>query len=253
MQKNTQLYAPFDAEAFAAISNESLKFIRADNNYVSNLTEDKIKKLHRAIQRFSVNQDYTMPVSEDLPEVNMIVGPTASGKSTLANGIIDAMKPQLINHIEFLEYSHRLVDEGVCLVEKDETIIVESILCSKEQRERFVEIRNAGLYIRMLFISTDHPAINILRATKQAIMRGRKYDTKKIFDRYYKSLAAAIALSPYVNELCVFDNSIDNRAPELVLQMDGERTILYRSRNIPEWALLFLNSNNPIYNETTPR
>lgn len=233
----------FDIETLAAISWESSKYINEDNNRIVQLIDDKLKKMNRAIQRFSVNQEYIAPVSEDLPEVNIVVGPTASGKSTLVKGLIDASQSQTTQYIEYLEYSHRLVDEGVCLSDKDGFVVVESILCSKEQREHFREIRNAGLYVRMFFISTDSPSINILRATKQAIQKDRKCDTKKIFDRYYKSLAAGIALLPFTNEVCVFDNSIDNRPPTLVLQMNGDGTILYRSRNIPEWALLFLNSN----------
>lgn len=240
-------------EIFATISRNAAELIRNENNKIARLSEDKAVKLQRAIRRFSIDQSNIPPVSEELPEVNIVVGPSASGKSTLVQSLINSIDGEQIKYIPHLEYSHSVVEDGVCLCEKEEVVIFESILCSKEQRERFMEIKNAGLYVRMFFISTEDPFINVLRGTKQTLLKGKKCDTKHICERYYKSLAAAIALSPYVNELCVFDNSIDNRAPELVLQMDGERTILYRSRNIPEWALLFINSNNPIYNETTPR
>jgi predicted ABC-type ATPase len=240
-------------EIFAAISRNAAELIRNENNKIARLSEDKAVKLQRAIRRFSIDQSNIPPVFEELPEVNIVVGPSASGKSTLVQSLINSIDGEQIKYIPHLEYSHSVVEDGVCLCEKEEVVIFESILCSKEQRERFMEIKNAGLYVRMFFISTEDPFINVLRGTKQTLLKGKKCDTKHICERYYKSLAAAIALSPYVNELCVFDNSIDNRAPELVLQMDGERTILYRSRNIPEWALLFINSNNPIYNETTPR
>ncbi len=241
-----------DPDVISAISRETAQSIQDNNDKIARLSEDKADKLKKAIRRFTTSQNKTAPVSDDLPEANIIVGPSASGKSTLAQGLINLIDSQSVNHIPYLEYSHAVVENGVCLCEKNEVILFESILCSKEQRERFQEIRNAGLYVRMFFISTEDPFINILRGTKQALLRGRKCDTKKICERYYKSLAGAIALLPYVNELCVFDNSIDNRAPELVLYMDGDGTILYRTRNIPKWALLFLNSNIN-NNETAPR
>lgn len=240
-------------EIFATISRNAVELIRNENNKIARLSEDKAVKLQRAIRRFSIDQSNIPPISEELPKVNIVVGPSASGKSTLVQSLINTIDGEQIKYIPHLEYSHSVVEDGVCLCKKEEVVIFESILCSKEQRERFMEIKNAGLYVRMFFISTEDPFINVLRGTKQTLLKGKKCDTKKICERYYKSLAAAIALSPYVNELCVFDNSIDNRAPELVLQMDSERTILYRSHNIPDWALLFLNNDNPLYNETTPR
>ena len=236
----------------ATISDETGKSIRNDNDRLARLSEDKAGKIHKSVRRFSSVSSDIVPVSDSLPEVNIIVGPSASGKSTLAQGIINSIDSESIRHIPYLEYSHTVVEDGVCLCEEDDVIVFESILCSKEQRERFQEIRNAGLYVRMFFISTEDPFINVLRATKQSLLSGRKCDSKKICDRYYKSLSAAIALLPYVNELCVFDNSIDNRAPELVLQIDNNGIILYRSHNIPEWALLFLDSNKND-NETAPR
>lgn len=219
------------------ISGEALYNESALADFISN----ELDKMSERIKRYRKDISHKAYDSfEDAPQINLIVGPTGAGKTIIARSMLTCPMFQSAHHFSQLECFPTAFMEGRA---SNDTFIIESILCSQDQRGRLIELSKTGMYIRMFFVSTSTPFVNIDRVVKRDVLNRAKSDIRKILDRYFKSLAAAIALAPCIDELLVLDNSINNQAPKVILQLSNS-SVVYKSPDIPKWASLFLGNGN---------
>ena len=126
------------------------------------------------------------------------------------------------------------------LLARRESFVFETVMSSDNKLDFILKAKNAGYFIRLFFIATRHPSINAARIAKRVMEGGHDVPITKIISRYSKAIENCKILSPLVDRLYVYDNSVDNQDARLLFRLrDGEVVKRY-VENIPEWAEMIL-------------
>ena len=190
---------------------------------------------------------------ERRPTLCIVAGPNGSGKTTttlqlLANEwAADSLyiNPDNIAQETFgdwnspeavLKAAHLATEKRYeCLVQKKD-FVFETVFSSDEKLEFVRKAKAAGFFIRLFFVCTNDPEINVLRITKRFLEGGHEVPISKIISRYYKSIANAAQAIELVDRAYIYDNSVENALPQLLYRtVDGQIFKQY-TEDMPEWA-----------------
>ena len=126
-----------------------------------------------------------------------------------------------------------------CLRQKKD-FVFETVF-SSEEKVKFVEqAKSEGFFIRIFFVCTENPEINVKRITRRYLNGGHEVPISKIVSRYYKSLLNIGKVIPLVDRVYVYDNSVEDQMPKLLYRtVDGQ---LFKKdvEDIPEWAKVLI-------------
>ena len=194
---------------------------------------------------------------ERRPTLCIVAGPNGSGKTTttlqlLANEwAADSLyiNPDNIAQETFgdwnspeavLKAAHLATEKRYeCLVQKKD-FVFETVFSSDEKLEFVRKAKAAGFFIRLFFVCTNDPEINVLRITKRFLEGGHEVPISKIISRYYKSIANAAQAIELVDRAYIYDNSVENALPQLLYRtVDGQIFKQY-TEDVPEWAELLV-------------
>jgi len=122
-----------------------------------------------------------------------------------------------------------------CLANRT-NFVFETVFSSGEKLEFVRKAKEAGFFVRFFFVCTDNPTINAARIAKRFVEGGHEVPISKIISRYYKSLDNTKEAIRLVDRAYIYDNSVDNRLPQLLYRtIDGKVFKIYQD-DIPEWA-----------------
>lgn len=191
------------------------------------------------------------------PTLCIVAGPNGSGKTTTTvqllnnewaadslyinpddiaqNTFGDWNSPEAV--LKAAEAATRLRYE--CL-EQGRDFVFETVFSSPEKLEFLYKAKDAGFFIRLFYVCTSDPAINVARITQRYINGGHEVPISKIISRYYKSLVNAAKALPLVDRAYVYDNSVDNQLPQLLYRTTEGKLFKQYIDEIPEWALSIL-------------
>lgn len=126
-----------------------------------------------------------------------------------------------------------------CLSQKKD-FVFETVF-SSDEKVRFVEqAKSEGFFIRIFFVCTENPEINVKRITRRYLNGGHEVPISKIVSRYYKSLLNIGKVIPLVDRVYVYDNSVEDQMPKLLYRtVDGQLFKKYVD-DIPEWAKVLI-------------
>ena len=196
-------------------------------------------------------------MKERKPVLIVIAGPNGSGKTTLTEQVIRHqwaadciyINPDLIAQNQFgdwnsadavlraAQYAERLREE--CLSQK-KSLAFETVLSACDKVDFVRRAKDQGFFVRMFFVSTDHPSINASRVANRILEGGHDVPIPKIISRYSKSIANCAALVGEVDRCYVYDNSIDGEQPRLIFKtIDGKVAKFYTGIN--SWAQSIAN------------
>ena len=96
--------------------------------------------------------------------------------------------------------------------------------------------QEAGFFIRLFYICTSDPAINVARITQRYLDGGHEVPISKVVSRYYKSLLNAAKAISFVYRSYIYDNSIDNQLPRLLFRTTDGNLFKRYTDEIPDWA-----------------
>lgn len=99
-----------------------------------------------------------------------------------------------------------------CLEQKRD-FVFETVFSSHEKLEFLQKAKGAGFFIRLFYVCTSDPAINVARITQRYLNGGHEVPISKVISRYYKSLVNATKAISFVDRAYVYDNSVDNQLP----------------------------------------
>ena len=191
------------------------------------------------------------------PTLCIVAGPNGSGKTTTTvqllnnewaadslyinpddiaqNTFGDWNSPEAV--LKAAEAAARLRYE--CL-EQGRDFVFETVFSSPEKLEFLYKAKDAGFFIRLFYVCTSDPAINVARITQRYFNGGHEVPISKIISRYYKSLVNAAKALPLVDRAYVYDNSVDNQLPQLLYRTTEGKLFKQYIDEIPEWALSIL-------------
>lgn len=148
------------------------------------------------------------------PEIVVFAGPNGSGKSTFT----EVLRPLDIDYINADEIKKNLkcTDlEAAQIAEKQreerlergEGFCFENVLSTERNLNLLRRARWQGYFIRVYYVLTANPVINVMRVRKRVLTGGHDVPQDKIVSRYKK----ALSLLPDVvaaSDIChIYDNS----------------------------------------------
>jgi predicted ABC-type ATPase len=191
------------------------------------------------------------------PELVVIAGPNGSGKTSITEQLLQhtwtenclCINPDVIAQNEFggwnspqafwqaAQKAERLREEGL----KDfRSMAFETVFSAPDKIEFLRRAKAAGFFIRLFFICTDRPEINIARIEQRVREGGHTVPTGKIISRYAKSIAQCAVVITFVDRAYIYDNSVDDADPQLLFRTaNGGLQKVYR-QPVNDWAKLIL-------------
>lgn len=162
------------------------------------------------------------------PSLVVIAGPNGSGKTTLTNDVLahrwldghEYINADAIAQNEFGDWNSReaVLKAARRADERRETCLRErrdfafETVFSTDSKLKFVErAAKAGYFVRLYFVGTTDPSINIRRVQDRVADGGHDVPTDKIVARYHRAMANLVLVLPIVDRGYVFDNSVDSR------------------------------------------
>ena len=191
------------------------------------------------------------------PTLCVIAGPNGSGKTTTTEQLLanewgaDSLyiNPDNIAQTEFggwndnnavLLAAKRATELRYQCLEQRQDFVFETVFSSPEKLEFLQKAHDVGFFIRLFFVCTSDPKINILRVAQRYENGGHEVPISKIISRYYKSLENMTEAISFVDRAYIYDNSIYNALPQLLYRTtEGQLAKQYVSE-FPQWAKLLI-------------
>ena len=118
--------------------------------------------------------------------------------------------------------------------------VFETVFSSPEKLEFLQKAKDTGYFIRLFYVCTSTPKINVARITQRYLDGGHEVPISKVISRYYKSLLNAAKAISFVDRAYVYDNSVDNQLPRLLFRTTDGQLFKKYTDDIPEWAKMLI-------------
>lgn len=194
-----------------------------------------------------------MQQTEHQPVLIVIAGPNGSGKTTITSKILRHewmenavyINPDQVAQERFgdwnspeavLKAAQFCEEQREDCLRKRQSLIFETVLSSEGKVDFIRRAKEAGFFIRLFFVSTNHPAINSSRIAKRVMQGGHDVPIPKIISRYKKSIVNCKRVASIVNRVYVYDNSVDDVDARLLFRMTDGQLFKRYVDVIPEWA-----------------
>ncbi len=123
-----------------------------------------------------------------------------------------------------------------CLEERRD-FVFETVFSSKEKVDFVLRAHELGYFIRIFFVCTESPEINVRRITSRYLNGGHEVPISKVFSRYFKSLANMAEVMAFADRCYFYDNSVEDVMPSLLFRTTEGRLAKQYRQDLPEWAV----------------
>jgi len=114
--------------------------------------------------------------------------------------------------------------------------VFETVFSSAEKMEFLRKAKDAGFFIRIFYVCTESPLININRIAQRYLNGGHEVPISKTISRYYSSLKNISEAIKIADRVYLYDNSTENAAPRLILRSTDGRIAKRYTDDLPEWV-----------------
>ena len=196
-------------------------------------------------------------MADQKPTLCVVAGPNGSGKTTTtelllanewgANSLY--INPDNIAEQEFggwnspdavLKAAQRATELRYQCLEEKRDFVFETVFSSAEKLEFLRKAHEAGFFIRLFYLCTKSPEINVARIAKRYMNGGHEVPISKVISRYFKSLELAKQAITFVDRAYVYDNSVEDQLPQLLYRTTDGAIVKCYTEDIPEWAQILL-------------
>lgn len=192
------------------------------------------------------------------PVLIVIAGPNGSGKTTITSRILKHewlegaiyINPDIVAQEKFgdwnsqdavlnsIKYCESLRED--CL-QKKQSLIFETVLSADDKIDFIKRAKEAGFFIRLFFVSTEHPSINASRIARRVMKGGHDVPISKVVSRYYKSIVNCMKASKYADRTYVYDNTEENSEAKILFRMTDGKIAKRYMEELPQWTAPILN------------
>ena len=191
------------------------------------------------------------------PTLCVIAGPNGSGKTTTTEQLLanewgaDSLyiNPDNIAQEEFggwnnvdavLKAAKRATELRYQCIEDRRDFVFETVFSSPEKLEFLRKAHEAGFFIRLFFVCTNTPEINVARIAKRYMNGGHEVPISKVVSRYFRSLENIKKAIRFVDRAYIYDNSRENQLPQLLFRTSDGQIAKQYTNDIPEWAQILM-------------
>ncbi len=183
----------------------------------------------------------------------VIAGPNGAGKTTVTKQLLNHhwlnntvyINPDEIAQEKFGGWnSKKSFIQAANYAEKVRNDCIKSkrdlVLSTNEKVEFVNKAIKAGFFIRLFFIATENPFINIERIKLRFKSgSGHKVPMDKIIARHFKSInnCEKCISSKLIDRIYVYDNSIEGATPKLIFRIanDDNKSLLKQYSRTTKW------------------
>lgn len=187
------------------------------------------------------------------PKLIVIAGPNGSGKTSVTTQILKHewvegcvyINPDNIAQEQFgdwnspeavLKAAQFATEQRENCLKNGESFIFETVFSAPDKVDFLQKAQEAGFFIRLFFVGTNHPSINASRIVRRVMEGGHDVPISKIINRYYKSINNACLVAPFVDRLYAYDNSLEY-APAILLFRTHNGVLEKVYTEVNEWAM----------------
>lgn len=184
----------------------------------------------------------------DVPFLLIIAGPNGAGKSSHwdreyrsrklqfpyvnADEIARSMSPSETRDRDAMFEAEKRRREHI---ERRESFAFETVFSHPGKLEEIQLAKEAGYYIRLVFLGLANPQLSIARVMRRVARGGHAVPPEKIPGRYARNLENLAKAVSRVDEAVIWDNSAEDQKPVEVLEFQNGM-LLKRSAEIPAWV-----------------
>ena len=187
------------------------------------------------------------------PVMCIVAGPNGSGKTTTTEQLLknewgaDSLyiNPDNIakdtygdwNSTEaVLKAAQKATEQRYECLKNGTDFVFETVFSSTEKLDFVQKAKDEGFFIRIFYVCTESPLININRIAQRYLNGGHEVPISKTISRYYSSLKNISKAIKIADRVYLYDNSIENAAPRLILRtVDGIIAKQYTD-DLPDWV-----------------
>ena len=191
-------------------------------------------------------------MAKNRPKLIVIAGPNGSGKTSVTSQILKHewvkdcvyINPDNIAQEQFgnwnspeavLKAAQFATEQRENCLKNKKNFIFETVFSASDKVNFLERAKNAGFFIRLFFVGTNHPSINASRIAHRVMEGGHDVPISKIINRYSKSISNCRLAASFVDRLYVYDNSIDYAPATLLFRANnGQLEKIYAHVN--DWA-----------------
>lgn len=187
------------------------------------------------------------------PRLIVVAGPNGAGKTSITEQLLRHewmggcvyVNPDYIARDEFGNWnaSEAVLRAAVLAkekrdrcVQKGRSLAFETVLSMPDKIDFIQRTKQAGFFVRLFFVGTDHPAINAKRVALRVMEGGHDVPISKIIARYIRSLANCLVAAPTADRAYKYDNSEDNASARLLIRT-SEGKVVKQYGGINPWVL----------------
>lgn len=178
-----------------------------------------------------------------MPVLTVIAGPNGSGKSTLTNMLMDRgvalgeyfnadeIARDLVGPPEEVSrLAQQLVrDQREAALAQGRDHAFETVMSHPSHIAYMARAASAGFEVRLYFVATDDPVINLDRVANRVVRGGHNVPEDRIVGRYHRCLANLRDAISSATHCEIFDNSSSDSPMRLLAQLQ-KRPTRYRGR-----------------------
>lgn len=160
------------------------------------------------------------------PDLTVVGGPNGSGKSSVIR-LLGEVGVDLVNYhnaddigrefdVSSQEAQAFVRAQRDTAIRERQSFTYETVMSHMSHIEAMQEARAAGFFVRLIFVTTDDPDINVARVANRVALGGHDVPEASIRGRYRRAMRETLCPAIWASdEAMLFDNSHDGSATAL--------------------------------------